>query len=73
MLCCMLAREETNCTEVLSWSDNIGGTDAVYQNIQEPKAGLVKAYKEFVEEFAAVGGKILQFDDCLHPAMAVTN
>ena len=49
----------------LSWSDNIGGTDAVYQNKQELKAGLVSAYKEFVAEFAAAGGKILQFDDCL--------
>ncbi|RPK18639.1 cobalamin-independent methionine synthase II family protein [Paenibacillus sp. FSL K6-1122] len=57
----------------LSWSDNIGGTDAVYQNIQELKEGLVIAYKEFVEEFAAVGGKILQFDDCLWELFADDN
>ena len=57
----------------LSWSDNIGGTDAVYQNKQELKAGLVKAYKEFVAEFAAAGGKILQFDDCLWELFADDN
>lgn len=57
----------------LSWSDNIGGTDAVYQNKQELKAGLVSAYKEFVAEFAAAGGKILQFDDCLWELFADDN
>ncbi len=57
----------------LSWSDNIGGKDSVYQNSQELKAGLSQAYKEFVEEFAAVGGKILQFDDCLWELFADDN
>lgn len=57
----------------LSWSDNIGGKDAVYKDKQELKQGLVKAYKEFVEEFAAVGGKILQFDDCLWELFADDN
>ncbi|WP_277584293.1 cobalamin-independent methionine synthase II family protein [Psychrobacillus antarcticus] len=57
----------------LSWSDNIGGKDAVYSDIHELKNGLVKAYKEFVEEFAAVGGKILQFDDCLWELFADDN
>jgi methionine synthase II (cobalamin-independent) len=37
------------------------------------KAGLVKAYKEFIEEFAAIGGKILQFDDCLWQVFADDN
>lgn len=57
----------------LSWSDNIGGKDAVYKNRHELKNGLVKAYKEFVEEFAAAGGKILQFDDCLWELFADDN
>ncbi|WP_422659820.1 cobalamin-independent methionine synthase II family protein [Paenibacillus sp. EC2-1] len=57
----------------LSWSDNIGGKDAVYKDKQELKQGLVKAYKEFVEEFAAAGGKILQFDDCLWELFADDN
>lgn len=57
----------------LSWSDNIGGKDAVYKNRLELKAGLVKAYKEFVGEFAALGGKIIQFDDCLWELFADDN
>lgn len=57
----------------LSWSDNIGGKDAVYKDKQELKDGLVKAYKEFVEEFATAGGKILQFDDCLWELFADDN
>lgn len=57
----------------LSWSDNIGGKDAVYKNPQELKAGLIKAYREFVEEYAAAGGKILQFDDCLWEIFADDN
>lgn len=32
----------------LSWSDNLGGEGAVYQNRDELKAGLVTAYKDFV-------------------------
>lgn len=57
----------------LSWSDNIGGKNSVYKNAQELKTGLAKAYKEFVEEFAAAGGKILQFDDCLWELFADDN
>lgn len=57
----------------LSWSDNIGGTAAVYKDTAELKQGLVKAYKEFVEDFAAAGGKILQFDDCLWELFADDN
>jgi methionine synthase II (cobalamin-independent) len=57
----------------LSWSDNIGGTEAVYKDRQELKNGLVKAYKDFVAEFAAAGGRILQFDDCLWELFADDN
>jgi hypothetical protein len=50
----------------LSWSGNIGGKrDSVCANSQELGAGLIVAYKEFVGDYAATGGKILQFDDCL--------
>lgn len=57
----------------LSWSDNIGGTEAVYKDRHELKDGLVKAYKDFVGEFAAAGGRILQFDDCLWELFADDN
>lgn len=57
----------------LSWSDNIGGRGSVYKSTQELKAGLVKAYKEFVEDYSAAGGRILQFDDCLWEIFADDN
>jgi methionine synthase II (cobalamin-independent) len=55
----------------LSWSDNIGGN--VYETTAELKTGLVNAYKEFVGEYAAADGKILQFDDCLWEIFADDN
>ncbi|MEY8353877.1 cobalamin-independent methionine synthase II family protein [Lachnospiraceae bacterium 54-53] len=57
----------------LLWSDNLGGETQVYKNSGELKAGLTQAYKEFVEEYAAAGGKILQFDDCLWELFADDN
>jgi methionine synthase II (cobalamin-independent) len=57
----------------LSWSDNIGGKDGVYADPQGLKTGLVEAYKEFVDDYAAAGGKILQFDDCLWEIFADDN
>ncbi len=57
----------------LSWSDNIGGADSVYAGTPALKAGLLHAYREFVAEYAAVGGKILQFDDCLWQIFADDN
>jgi methionine synthase II (cobalamin-independent) len=57
----------------LSWSDNIGGKDAVYADPKELKTGLIEAYKEFVDDYAAAGGKILQFDDCLWEIFADDN
>lgn len=57
----------------LSWSDNIGGEGAIYQNTEELKKGLASAYKEFVQEFAAIGGKTLQLDDCLWTIFAEDN
>lgn len=57
----------------LSWSDNIGSEDSVYKNLQELKEGLIGAYKDFVEEYARAGGKILQLDDCLWELFADDN
>lgn len=57
----------------LLWSDNIGGDNSVYNNPQELKAGLNRAYIEFVEEYASAGGKILQLDDCLWELFADDN
>lgn len=57
----------------LSWSDNFGVKDAVYATKEELREGLVNAYKEFIEEFAAAGGKILQLDDCLWEMFADDN
>ncbi|MFT3983751.1 MAG: cobalamin-independent methionine synthase II family protein [Lachnospiraceae bacterium] len=57
----------------LSWSDNLGGKNSIYNDTKELKTGLTKAYKEFVGEFAAAGGKILQFDDCLWELFADDN
>jgi methionine synthase II (cobalamin-independent) len=50
---------------LLQWSDNWGKPDSVYATVDELKAGFTNAYKEFLEDYAAVGGKIVQFDDCL--------
>jgi methionine synthase II (cobalamin-independent) len=57
----------------LSWSDNIGGKDSVYAAPHELKAGLIHAYKEFMEEYVSAGGEILQFDDCLWEIFADDN
>ncbi|MDR1209814.1 MAG: cobalamin-independent methionine synthase II family protein [Clostridiales bacterium] len=57
----------------LSWSDNIGGKDSVYAGPIELKEGLICAYKDFVAEYAASGGGILQFDDCLWEIFADDN
>lgn len=57
----------------LSWSGNIGGKNSVYKDQRELKNGLVRAYEEFVADYAAAGGKILQFDDCLWEIFADDN
>ena len=45
--------------------DGLAGDDQVYKTNEELKAGLIKAYKEFLAEYKEAGGKIIQFDDCL--------
>lgn len=54
------------------WSPYITA-DKVYANNEELKAGLINAYKEFVTEFAAAGGKIIQADDCLWEVFSSDN
>lgn len=45
--------------------DGLTGEDQVYKTPEELKDGLIAAYKEFLTEYQAAGGKIVQFDDCL--------
>jgi len=47
--------------------------DHVYTTQQDLKDGLLKSYKEFVDDFAAAHGKILQLDDCLWTLFADDN
>ena len=49
------------------------GEDQVYKTKEELKAGLVNAYKEFLDEYKEAGGKIIQFDDCLWELFDETN
>ncbi|MBY5034913.1 cobalamin-independent methionine synthase II family protein [Streptococcus gallolyticus] len=45
--------------------DRLAGEDQVYKTNADLKAGLINAYKEFLAEYKEIGGKIVQFDDCL--------
>ena len=45
--------------------DGLAGNGQVYKTNEELKAGLIKAYKEFLAEYKETGGEIIQFDDCL--------
>ena len=45
--------------------DKLAGEGQVYKTNEELKAGLIKAYKEFLAEYKEAGGEIIQFDDCL--------
>ncbi|RPA56833.1 5-methyltetrahydropteroyltriglutamate--homocysteine methyltransferase [Aerococcus agrisoli] len=37
----------------------------VYANAEDFRQGVIKAYKEFLDEYVAAGGEIIQLDDCL--------
>lgn len=52
-------------------SKNIGGK--VYESKEALRADLVEAYKDFLREYHAAGGKIIQFDDCLWELFASDN
>ena len=56
-----------------SWSKNIEGKDDVYPTANAMKVALLKAYKDFVQDFVDAGGKILQLDDCLWQIFADDN
>ena len=53
--------------------NNLCGEDQVYKNTDELRAGLINAYKEFLTEYKAAGGEIVQFDDCLWELFAEDN
>ena len=57
----------------LSVFNGLAGEDQFYKTKAELKAGLIQAYKEFLDEYKAVGGKIIQFDDCLWELFDETN
>ena len=45
--------------------DRLAGPGQISETNEDLKKCLINAYKEFLEEYKAVGGKIVQFDDCL--------
>ncbi|WP_390408493.1 cobalamin-independent methionine synthase II family protein [Lacticaseibacillus jixiensis] len=45
--------------------DHLYGANQVYPTKEALKAGLINAYQEFLTEYKAAGGEIIQFDDCL--------
>ncbi|WP_369283624.1 cobalamin-independent methionine synthase II family protein [Oscillibacter sp. GMB15532] len=53
--------------------DKLAGPGQVYADNEALKQGVIQAYKEFVAEYAAAGGKIIQFDDCLWELFASDN
>lgn len=57
----------------LALIDHLYGPDEVYKTADELKAGLINAYKEFLTEYKAAGGQIIQFDDCLWELFADDN
>lgn len=49
----------------LAVMNQLYGEDQVYKTQDDLKAGLIQAYKEFLDDYKAAGGEIIQFDDCL--------
>lgn len=49
----------------LSVFDGLYGEDEVYKTQEELRAGVIGDYKEFLTDYKAAGGEIVQFDDCL--------
>ena len=45
--------------------DRLAGPGQISETNEDLKKYLINAYKEFLEEYKAVGGKIVQCDDCL--------
>lgn len=57
----------------LSFFDHLYGDGQVYPTTEALKAGLIQAYKEFLDDYKAAGGEIVQFDDCLWELFADDN
>ncbi|KRL36700.1 cobalamin-independent methionine synthase II family protein [Lacticaseibacillus manihotivorans] len=57
----------------LSFFDHLYGDGQVYPTAEALKAGLIQAYKEFLDDYKAAGGEIVQFDDCLWELFADDN
>ncbi|MBM6753660.1 cobalamin-independent methionine synthase II family protein [Lactobacillus alvi] len=57
----------------LSIFDHLYGDNQVYQTAADLRDGLINAYKEFLTEYKAAGGEIIQFDDCLWELFASDN
>lgn len=57
----------------LSFFDHLYGEGQVYPTTEALKAGLIQAYKEFLDDYKAAGGEIVQFDDCLWELFADDN
>ncbi|MGA3431494.1 cobalamin-independent methionine synthase II family protein [Lactiplantibacillus plantarum] len=53
--------------------DKLYGPDQIYKTVDDLHAGLLGAYKEFLTDYQAAGGKIIQFDDCLWEVFASDN
>ncbi|MCP0886661.1 cobalamin-independent methionine synthase II family protein [Ligilactobacillus sp. WILCCON 0076] len=53
--------------------DKLYGKGQIYATKDELKAGVLTAYKEFLDDYVAAGGKIIQFDDCLWELFADDN
>ncbi|MBO4107573.1 cobalamin-independent methionine synthase II family protein [Streptococcus suis] len=51
-------------TEIAVFNGQVG-PDQVYQTREDLKEGLIQVYKEFLTDYKAAGGEIVQFDDCL--------
>ena len=45
--------------------DRLAGPGQIYETNEDLKKGLIQAYKEFLDDYKAAGGQIIQFDDCL--------
>lgn len=59
-------------TELTVFNESFGEKQ-VYKTKENLRAGLINAYKEFLDEYKAAGGKIVQFDDCLWELFAEDN
>lgn len=59
-------------TELTVFNESFGEKQ-VYKTKEDLRAGLINAYKEFLDEYKAAGGEIVQFDDCLWELFAEDN